>query len=420
MEDMSKKQDGRQKKGEINREAGWQSVESDDGLPGFCRRVYAQVDLDAVAENLARMRQRLSPETKLLGIVKTDGYGHGAAAVAGRLERETYMAGFGVATFEEAHDLRNAGIRKPILVLGYTFPYCYDQLAEEEIRPAVFRLETIPQLAQAAARTGKPIKVHVKVDTGMNRIGITPDKEGISFLRELMRQKGIEIEGIFTHFARADEADKENALRQLRTFQDFLHMIEEELSLRIPYRHCANSAAILEMPEADMGLVRAGIAMYGLYPSEEMDRVKVKLKPVLSLHSHIVYIKTIHSGDAVSYGGTYTADKVRRVATIPVGYGDGYPRSLSGRGAVLIRGRRAQILGRICMDQLMVDVSDIPEAAEGDLVTLLGRDGEECIDAESLALLSGRFHYELVCDIGKRVPRVYVSEGKLTVQEHWG
>ncbi len=389
--------------------------DSEYGLPGICSRVYAKVDLDAIADNLTAMRSRLKPQTKLIGIVKADGYGHGGRSVAERLEKEAYIAGFGVATFEEAHDLRKAGIKKPILVLGYTFPYCYEQMAAEEIRPAVFRKDTIGQLSEAAARAGKTIKVHVKVDTGMKRIGIAPDGEGIAFLRDLAGQKGVEIEGIFTHFARADEADKENALRQLRTFQNFLHRIEEELSLKIPWKHCANSAAILEMPEADMGLSRAGIAMYGLYPSEEMETDNVPLKPALSLCSHIVYLKTIHNGDSVSYGGTFTTDAERRVATIPVGYADGYPRSLSNKGYVLIHGRRAPVLGRICMDQFMVDVSDIPMAAEGDLVTLLGQDGEERISAELLSKLSGRFHYELVCDIGKRVPRVYRNEGKVSV-----
>ena len=226
-----------------------------------------------------------------------------------------------------------------------------------------------------------------------------------------MRQDGIEIEGIFTHFAKADMADKTSARQQLSRFQEFIQLIENRLHLDIPLKHCSNSAGILEMPEANMDAVRAGIAMYGLYPSDEVNRNAVSLRPALSLYSHIIYIKTIRGGQSVSYGGTFTACKDTRVATIPLGYGDGYPRSLSGKGYVLIRGKRAPILGRICMDQFMVDVSDIPEAKENDRVTLIGYDGGEQISAEDLEKLSGRFNYEFVCDLGRRIPRIYLRGG---------
>lgn len=241
----------------------------------------------------------------------------------------------------------------------------------------------------------------------MNRIGITPDEEGLKFIDALQDCKELEAEGIFTHFARADETDKSSAEKQLEIFRDFVSMSEERLGYSIPFKHCSNSASILEMRQADMDLVRAGIVIYGLYPSDEVGRTAAELKPALSLYSRIVYIKTIHKGDSVSYGGTFTAERQMRVATVPVGYGDGYPRSLSGKGHVLICGKPAPILGRICMDQFMVDVSDIPEAEEGGRVVLLGTDEGTEISAEELGELSGRFNYELVCDFGKRLPRIY-------------
>ena len=248
----------------------------------------------------------------------------------------------------------------------------------------------------------------------MGRIGITPDEEGLEFVRFLMGHPELEVEGIFTHFAKSDEEDKTSANHQLALFQNFIDRIQTELGLTIPVKHCSNSAAILEMPQANMDMVRAGITTYGLYPSEEVRKDIVPLRAAMSLYSHIVYCKTIHAGQSVSYGGLFTAQKDTRVATIPVGYGDGYPRSLSGKGYVLIRGKKAPILGRVCMDQFMVDISEIPGVMEGDKVTLLGVDGTERITAEELGELSGRFNYEFVCDLGKRIPRVYRQHGEIT------
>lgn len=377
-----------------------------EGSEGF-QRVCAEVRLDIIVNNMVRMKRNLPDGTGMYAVVKADAYGHGSREVARRLEPLDFLCGFAVATAQEALILRRAGVRKPVLVLGYVFPDNYETLIREEIRLAIFRPDTADQLEAAAQKAGKPARVHVKVDTGMNRIGITPDRDGLAFVKSLMDRERIDIEGIFTHFARADEKDKTNAEEQFGTFRDFIHMIEEGLSLRIPIRHCSNSAAILEMPEVCMDAVRAGIAMYGLPPSEEVGVRDLGIEPALSLYSHIVYIKTIGAGQSVSYGGTFTAAKPMRVATIPVGYGDGYPRGLSGRGYCLLHGKRAPILGRVCMDQFMADVSDIPEAAEGDRVVLLGRDGTEEIGAEDLGRLSGRYHYELLCCLGMRVPRIY-------------
>ena len=378
------------------------------------QRVWAEVDLDAIWENMVHMKENIAEKTKILAVIKTDGYGHGGVPIAKMLEQLDFMFGYAAATYEEAHVLREAGVKKPILILGYTFPYCYEELIREEIRPAVYRRDTVEELAAAAAKVGKKAKVHIKVDTGMGRIGITPDEEGLEFVRFLIEHPELEVEGIFTHFAKSDEADKTSANHQLELFQNFIDKIQTELGITIPVKHCSNSAAILEMPQANMDMVRAGITTYGLYPSEEVSKDIVPLRAAMSLYSHIVYCKTIHAGQSVSYGGLFTAQKDTRVATIPVGYGDGYPRSLSGKGYVLIRGKKAPILGRVCMDQFMVDISEIPEAMDGDKVTLLGMDGTERITAEELGELSGRFNYEFVCDLGKRIPRVYLQHGEIT------
>ena len=283
---------------------------------------------------------------------------------------------------------------------------------------AVFREDTLKELSEAAARLSergirKNAKVHIKVDTGMSRIGVRPDEKGLEFVKRTFETEGIEVEGIFTHFARADESDKTAAKKQLTEFREFIGRIEEKTGRKIPVKHCSNSAGIVEIPDANMDVVRAGITLYGLWPSNQVRKDIVKLSPALSLYSHIVYIKEIEAGTAVSYGGTYVADRVRRVATIPVGYGDGYPRGLSGKGHILIHGKKAPILGRVCMDQFMVDVTEIPEAAMGDRVTLIGREGQQEITMELLGELSGRFNYELACDITKRVPRVYTKGGEI-------
>lgn len=376
------------------------------------KRVNAVVDLDAIKSNLENMKENIAPDTKIIGVIKTDGYGHGAVPLAREMESLWYLLGFATATVEEAVILRKSGITKPILILGYTFPYCYADLVEGDIRPTLFQYETAKQLSDQAVSMGKTLKVHIKVDTGMHRIGLQPDETGLSCIASIKELPGIEIEGIFTHFARADEKDKSAAQQQLRLFQHFIDWTESSLSIHIPVKHCSNSAGIVELKEANMDAVRAGITLYGLWPSSQVSRDIICLKPALKLVSTIVYIKTMEPGNPVSYGGTFVTDKKTRIATIPVGYGDGYPRSLSNKGYVLICGEKAPILGRVCMDQFMVDVTDIPEAEEGDEVVLIGTNGQRSITMEELGDLSGRFNYELACDIGKRVPRIYCKGGK--------
>ncbi|SFU77613.1 alanine racemase [Butyrivibrio sp. M55] len=379
-------------------------------------RVCARVDLGAIEYNLEAMKNNIPDGVRIMAVIKTDAYGHGALRIANFLENKDYIWGYATATAEEAFDLRENGIKKPILVLGYTFPYAYEKMLSLGIRPAVFREDMLKELGDCAERLMKsgviknPAPIHIAVDTGMSRIGIRHDKSGEEFVKKAFGVSSIEVEGIFTHFARADEKDLSNVKEREQIFAEFVKSAEAAVGKKIPIHHCANSASIIAVPESSMDMVRAGVTIYGMWPSDEVAKDIIDLKPAMELVSHIVMIKDVPEGTPVSYGGTFVTDSATRIATIPVGYGDGYPRSLSNKGYVLIKGHRANILGRVCMDQFMVDVTDIPDAKEGDEVVLLGKDpvsGEE-ISAEMLGNLSGRFNYELTCDINHRVPRVYI------------
>lgn len=373
-------------------------------------RVYAPIDLDAVVYNMESMKKNISLDTGMIGVVKTDGYGHGAVPVAQAVD--PYVAGYAVATIDEALNLRRHGVVKPVLILGVTHVSRYEELLEHDIRPAVFTMEQAKPLSDLAVRAGRTANIHLALDTGMSRIGMTPDEQGADLAAGIAGLPGIRAEGLFTHFARADETDKKEAQAQLSRYLYFVELLKER-GVDIPVKHCSNSAGIIDLPSANLDLVRAGISIYGLYPSDEVDKNRVPLKPAMGLKSFVTYVKTLEPGQAVSYGGTFVAERSMRVATIPVGYGDGYPRNLSGKGHVLIHGERAAILGRVCMDQFMVDVTDIPDVDVDTEVTLIGTDGRDQIRVEELSDLCGRFHYELVCDIGKRVPRVYIRHGEV-------
>ncbi len=369
-------------------------------------RITAYIHMGAIAENFQRMKENLRDGVRMIAVIKTDGYGHGAVPIARMVESYDYIWGFAVAAFSEAMELREAGITKPILILGYTFEEDYPEMAARGIRPTMFTADMARKFSEAAEALGINAPAHLAVDTGMSRIGVSDDDAGLVEAGRIAACPNIRVEGVFTHFARADEKDKSCARRQMERFSAFCDRLEEN-GLHGFLRHCSNSAGIMELPEANMDLVRAGISIYGIYPSAEMDR-SFALCPAMELKSHIVHIKALEKGTPISYGGTFVTTRTTRVATVPVGYGDGYPRSLSNKGYVLIRGARAPILGRVCMDQFMVDVTDL-EAGLLDEVTLLGRDGEAQITIEELDALSGRFPYEFVCDIGKRVPRVYIE-----------
>lgn len=374
------------------------------------QRIYAKIDLEVLMKNLHYLHSLTDPNVKMMAVIKTDAYGHGSIQVATETQNLDFIEGFAVATAQEAFLLRNAGITKKILILGYVFPESYEMLIQKDVCFTVFRKDMLEELQQAAKRVGKKALVHIAVDTGMGRIGIRPHQEKeeiMEFLDGLREAEWLYIDGIFTHFAKADETDLTHAKKQLTDFNEFVAMVESYLSIKIPCHHASNSAGILTLKEANLHMVRVGIVMYGVEPSNEVYIDRSQLKPVMSLHSHIVFLKDMYPGETVSYGGTFVVPKKMKVATIPAGYGDGYPRSLSSKGYVLIAGKRAPILGRVCMDQMMVDVTDIPEAAEGMDVVLMGESGKENLSAEILGEMSGRFPYELLCDINPRVPRIY-------------
>ena len=376
-------------------------------------RVCAEIDLDAIAYNMEQMRNRIGGDAKLIAVVKTDGYGHGAVPIAEMFEDFSYVWGYAVACLEEAAALREHGIKKPILVLGCVFPDQYEDMLNYDIRPAVYTEEMADAISETAVRLGKTAHFHIKIDTGMGRIGFPVCEESADIIERISRLPNVRLEGMFTHFAKADETDKSYTMTQHDRFMWMKEQIEKR-GVSIRYFDCDNSAGIIDLPDMRHDLARAGISTYGMYPSDEVKKEAVDLKPALRLISHVTYVKVVEAGTPISYGGTFVAPEKMKVATIPVGYGDGYPRSLSNKGYVLIHGKRARILGRVCMDQFMVDVTDIPESKFMDPVTLIGADGDDRITVEDLSELSGRFNYEFVCCLGKRIPRVYKRCGKIS------
>ena len=378
-----------------------------------CNRVKAVISLDAVEHNFHEMRKNIAQDTKMIAVVKANAYGHGAVQIAHLIQNYDYIWGFATATAEEALALRKAGVMKPILILGIVFDEYYPELVRNHIRPAVCEYEEARKLSAEAVSQGETVHIHIALDTGMTRIGFADIPESVEEIRKIAALPNLEIEGMFTHFARADEYDRSPAMVQLERYREFSGRVAEA-GVEIPLHHCSNSAEIIRVPEANLSIVRAGITIYGIYPSAQVETDIVRLAPVMELKSHVTYVKDVEPGTAISYGGTFIADRKLRVATVPVGYADGYPRQLSNKGWVLIHGQKASILGRICMDQFMVDVTDIPDVCKGDEVTLIGRDGDEFISMDEMGELSGRFSYEFACDISTRVPRIYIKDGRET------
>ena len=375
-------------------------------------RVCERVDLDAIFYNFQMMKANIKDGVQMIAVIKTDGYGHGAVQIARLLEPVDYIWGYAVATLDEAVVLRKNELKKPILVLGCIFPDQWEAMIENEVRMTTYTVEMAKGVSNLAVKMGKDAYIHIKLDTGMSRLGFQIHEDSVDAIEEISKMPGLKLEGMFTHFAKADEKDKEPTYQQIKLFRKMIDMLEER-GVSIPIHHCSNSAGIVDIPEANMDMVRAGITLYGMWPSEDVDKTAISLKPALSLVTHVAYVKELPAGRAISYGGTYVTKEPRMIATIPVGYADGYARGLSNKGAVLIHGRRAPILGRVCMDQFMVDVTDIPDVKNEDEVILIGRDGDECITMEEVGGLSGRFNYEFACDLGKRIPRVYIHGGRI-------
>lgn len=367
-------------------------------------RTYVDIDLGAVRHNIMEAKRNIKEGTGIMAIVKADAYGHGAVEVSRALT--DLVDAYGVAMMEEALELRRAGIDKMILILGYTSEEWYEELVENQISQTIYTWEMARQLDETAGKMGKKAAVHIKLDTGMGRIGFEPSDEAADTVRRIAQLPNLELEGIFTHFARADEETDLPIREPFRKYQRFVAKLEG-MGIHIPVRHVSNSASIISFPEGNLDMVRSGISTYGLYPSEKVAKDILHLKPAMQWRAAISHIKTVPPDTSISYGGTFTADHTMRVATIPVGYADGMKRDLSGKGRVIVHGRYADILGRICMDQFMVDVTEIPQAAVGDEITIFGRDGELEIPVEEIAGLSHSFNYEFVCSITKRVPRRY-------------
>lgn len=379
-------------------------------------RVRADINLDAIFYNMCEIKKRLNPGVKIAAVIKADAYGHGALPVAKAIYEEADW--FAVSNMEEALELRQCGIEKPILTLGYTAPQQLPEAIQNEITLTLCDRESAEEISAAAQQLGKTALVHIKVDTGMGRIGFPAADSFAVIAAEAAKLPNLLATGVYTHFARADETDKRATRVQYEKFLAFFAVLRQQ-GLTGLLCHAENSAAILELPEYQLDMVRLGIALYGMYPSTEVMPAEIKLRPAMEIKSHIAFLKTVPAGTEIGYNATYVTKEPRMIATVPVGYGDGYPRALSNCGRVLLHGKSVPIVGRICMDQMMLDVTGIPEAKRGDIVTLMGVDGTERITAEEIGALSHSFHYEMVCNVGKRIPRVYYQKGEAVGARHF-
>ena len=372
-----------------------------------------KIDLDTIEQNFDAVQKKVG--VPVMAVVKADAYGHGAIQVARVLQHK--CAFFGVSSMLEALELRKAGLQNPILILGQTPVSAFSTAILEGIRPTIFHYETAVALSRAAQEVNKEAPFHFAIDTGMSRIGFQATDEAVALCAKIARLPGLRAEGIFSHFATADHADLTRSQRQSALFDEFCAKLAAK-GVEIPIRHMDNSAGLMNF-DRHYDMVRSGIVTYGMYPSDEISPALLPLKPALQWLSRITHVKTLEAGREISYGGTYTTTRPTRVATVPVGYADGYCRSLSGKFYVLIHGKKAPILGRICMDQMMVDVTDIPEAKCNDRVVLVGKSGDLEITMEEIAAAADSFNYEMVCGISRRVPRLYCRDGQVVHSVHY-
>ncbi len=375
------------------------------------RPVWMEVNLDNLVHNIREIRKNTAPPASIMGIVKADGYGHGALEIS-RVLLEEGVERLGVAVLDEAIELRQAGIDVPILILGYTPVELFEQVLEYRITPTIYNYQDALKLSELVSSKGVQGKVHLKLDTGMGRIGMIPGEDSIETVSNIYKLPGITVEGIFTHFSVADESDKTYTNQQYDKFMSFLKALKDR-GIDIPLRHAGNSAACIDLTNMHLDMVRPGIILYGLYPSSEVDKNRVALKPLASLKARISHVKTIPPGTSVGYGRKFISARETIIATLPLGYADGYTRLLSRKASVLVGGVKVPLVGNICMDQCMMDVTGVEGVDVGDQVVLMGEQGGQSITAEELGCLLGTINYEIVCMIGKRVPRVYIKDGKV-------
>lgn len=375
------------------------------------QRVTAEIDLDAVAYNIKNIRKKVKKETMIMGVVKADAYGHGAVEVS-KVLLYNGADWLGVAMIDEAVQLRKNNIMVPILILGYTPEAEIEDVVRYDIIQTVFSYEMAKMVSDAAVKLGKTAKIHIKADTGMGRIGFIPEENIGDEVLKISKLPNIEINGIFTHFSTSDEKDKTFTKLQYDRFKYAIDEIEKK-GIKLAVKHCANSAAIMDFDDLGFNMVRAGIILYGMYPSDEVIKENLSLKPVMSIKTHISYVKKVGKNIPVSYGRTYYTDKESVIATVPVGYADGYIRKMQNGGRVIVNGHYANIVGRVCMDQFMIDITDVPDVSSGDEVILMGSDGKLSITAEEIAHVLDTINYEVVCMIGKRVPREYIKNNEI-------
>lgn len=375
------------------------------------RPVWAEIDLDSLAHNIKEVRRITNKEAIVTAVVKANAYGHGSIEAA-KVFLENGANRLAVATLSEAVELRRADIDAPILILGYTPDSQHKIAVENDIIEAIYTLESAEKLSQVAGNLNKKAKVHIKVDSGMGRIGFPPVDSSIDKIEKISKLPNLEIEGIFTHFAKADEVDKAYTGKQFKNYKWVIEKLKDK-NIQIPIKHVSNSAATIDLPEYNLNMVRGGIMIYGLYPSDEVDKEKVSLKPAMTLKAKISHLKEVPEGTGISYGQIFVTKRKSKIATIPIGYADGFTRLLTSKAEVAIKGKRAPIVGKICMDQCMIDVTDIEDVKVGDEVVLFGDGSNGVPHIDEVAEKLGTINYEIVCMVGRRVPRVYIKDGKI-------
>lgn len=376
-------------------------------------RAWAEINLDNIAHNTREIRRITNKNAEIMGVVKADAYGHGVMEVT-RTLLDNGATRLAVSMLDEAIQLRRNGISVPILILGYTDPIRANEIIENDVTQTVYSHELAQALSDEAVKQGKKVKIHIKIDTGMSRLGFLPGYSAVKNVVEISQLPNLIIEGLFTHFATADERNKEFTMTQFELFMSICSELQR-IGIHIPVKHCANSAGIIEYPEMHLDMVRPGIILYGMYPSEEVNKSKIDLKPAMTLKANVILVKEVEKNTSISYGRLFTTDRVSKIATIPIGYADGYARMLSNKGKVLVHGQYAPVVGRICMDQCMIDVTNLDCNVEvGDEVVLIGEQGDNLITVEDVANSIGMINYEFVCIVGKRIPRAFIQNGKIS------